>query len=70
VGGLWLVRSLVEMHGGQVEVSSAGAGKGSEFVLTFPALPPVPGGREKGEGEGPGGTHPPNTKGSLSVLET
>ncbi len=34
--GLTLVRSLVELHGGQISVSSAGAGKGSEFAVTLP----------------------------------
>jgi CheY-like chemotaxis protein len=36
--GLTLVKRLVEMHGGYVRVSSAGEGRGSEFVLGFPAL--------------------------------
>jgi CheY-like chemotaxis protein len=36
--GLTLVRSLVEMHGGQVEASSAGLGRGSEFIVRLPAL--------------------------------
>ena len=34
--GLTLVRSLVEMHGGTVEASSDGPGKGSEFVVRLP----------------------------------
>ncbi|TWT89779.1 Autoinducer 2 sensor kinase/phosphatase LuxQ [Pseudobythopirellula maris] len=34
--GLTLVRSLVEMHGGTVEVESEGAGKGSEFRVRLP----------------------------------
>ncbi len=38
--GLTLVRSLVEMHGGRVQVSSSGPGHGSEFVVYLPALPP------------------------------
>ena len=36
--GLALVRSLVEMHGGRVEAHSAGAGKGSEFVVRLPLV--------------------------------
>lgn len=39
--GLALVRSLVEMHGGQVEARSSGAGKGSEFVLRLPLARPA-----------------------------
>jgi CheY-like chemotaxis protein/two-component sensor histidine kinase len=35
--GLALVRHLVEMHGGSVEVTSAGSGLGSTFVVTLPA---------------------------------
>jgi signal transduction histidine kinase len=34
--GLTLVRSLVEMHGGRVEVRSDGAGRGSEFEVRLP----------------------------------
>jgi signal transduction histidine kinase len=34
--GLALVRRLVEMHGGRVSASSAGTGRGSEFVISLP----------------------------------
>ncbi len=34
--GLTLVRSLVQMHGGSVEVHSAGLGQGSEFTVHLP----------------------------------
>jgi signal transduction histidine kinase len=38
--GLAIVRSLVEMHGGTVEVESAGEGQGSTFKIALP--PPLP----------------------------
>jgi CheY-like chemotaxis protein len=39
--GLALARGLVELHGGTIEVASAGLGQGSEFVVRLPpALPP------------------------------
>ena len=34
--GLTLVRRLVEMHGGSVVASSAGLGRGSEFIVRLP----------------------------------
>ena len=36
--GLPLVRSLVALHGGQVEAVSAGPGRGSEFIVRLPLL--------------------------------
>ena len=38
--GLTLVRRLVELHGGSVAARSEGAGKGSEFEVRMPAVPP------------------------------
>jgi signal transduction histidine kinase len=35
--GLALVRKLVEMHGGSVSACSPGLGRGSEFIVCFPA---------------------------------
>jgi PAS domain S-box-containing protein len=41
--GLTLVRRLLEMHGGSVEASSGGSGRGSEFVVRLPlAAAPSP----------------------------
>jgi PAS domain S-box-containing protein len=37
--GLALVKGLVEMHGGTVMAHSAGAGQGSEFVVSLPKAP-------------------------------
>ncbi|MEO7009094.1 MAG: ATP-binding protein, partial [Caldimonas sp.] len=34
--GLALVKSIVALHGGAVDVTSAGPGRGSEFVITLP----------------------------------
>jgi CheY-like chemotaxis protein len=40
--GLTLVRRLVEMHGGKVEAHCEGLGRGSEFVVSLPALAEAP----------------------------
>jgi PAS domain S-box-containing protein len=37
--GLTIVKSLVQMHGGEVEAHSAGVGRGSEFIVRLPLLP-------------------------------
>jgi len=37
--GLSLAKRLVEMHGGNIDVSSEGFGKGSEFVVRIPLAP-------------------------------
>ena len=38
--GLWIVRSLVEAHGGSVSVSSAPQRGGSLFLVELPVMPP------------------------------
>src|SRR5262249_23282312 len=40
--GLSLVRSLVQLHGGSVQATSDGLGKGSEFCVRIPALAASP----------------------------
>ena len=37
--GLHIVRSLVKDHGGQVQVTSEGLGKGCQFIITLPLGP-------------------------------
>jgi CheY-like chemotaxis protein len=43
--GLSVVKKLVELHGGHVEAISAGAGRGSEFIVGLPAVERTPGER-------------------------
>ena len=40
--GLALVRSIVALHGGEVEAYSGGPGSGSTFVVTLPLVGPTP----------------------------
>lgn len=37
--GLMLVKTLLKMHNGSIEVNSQGEGKGSEFIVLLPVLP-------------------------------
>ena len=58
--GLTLARRLVEMHGGRVAVSSAGANQGSEFVVRLPVLarPPGPESAKNGDYDPAAGAAP------------
>ena len=47
--GLTLVRQLLQMHGGSVEVKSAGAGTGSEFVVRLPLSAPAADDADRGQ---------------------
>ena len=46
--GLSIVRHIVELHGGEIQASSEGPGKGSRFLMRFPTLAAA-----KPEGEPP-----------------
>jgi PAS domain S-box-containing protein len=50
--GLALVKGLTESHGGTVKCFSAGAGKGSSFVVRLPVTHGVPVREEPSEGDG------------------
>ena len=47
--GLYIVRGLVELHGGTVESQSAGATKGSTFTVRLPRIPERPSARRDSE---------------------
>jgi signal transduction histidine kinase len=38
--GLSVVREIVALHKGRIEVRSDGPGRGTEFIMTLPLAPP------------------------------
>jgi signal transduction histidine kinase len=40
--GLSIARHLVELHGGMIEASSEGEGRGATFTVTFPLRETLP----------------------------
>jgi CheY-like chemotaxis protein len=64
--GLWLVKSLVGMHGGTVEARSDGHGKGSEFLVRLPVAPSPAG---QGPGGDDGGTGRPAARRRILVAD-
>ncbi|WP_164557936.1 PAS domain-containing protein [Massilia atriviolacea] len=60
--GLAVVRSLVELHGGQVSAASEGPGKGSVLTVRLPLLAGA------GQPAGPAGERPALPQGPLRVL--
>jgi len=53
--GLSLVKSLVTLHGGQIEARSEGRGRGSEFIVTLPVTAKAQAGGTAGEEQAAGG---------------
>jgi two-component system CheB/CheR fusion protein len=47
--GLTMAKSLIELHGGTIDVHSAGPGQGSQFVVTLPCPASPPGAALKSE---------------------
>jgi two-component system CheB/CheR fusion protein len=63
--GLTLVRSLVQMHGGTVSATSAGAGMGSEFIVRLPLTNQLP---ERQAPSSRGGSRAPVNEGARIVI--
>jgi CheY-like chemotaxis protein len=65
--GLTLVKSLVEMHGGRIEVHSDGPGCGSTFIVRLPVLVETPD-RDR-QPVRPGEENTPHTKRRVLVVD-
>jgi PAS domain S-box-containing protein len=61
--GLAIARQLVEMHGGSIDASSGGPGKGSTFRVTLP----LTAGLQTGEAEEPVHPHVVHGPGAISI---
>ena len=61
--GLTLVKSLTEMHGGEVLAHSAGLGQGSEFVVRLPLVP-----QQAGSEPPPADDRPPSGPSPRTIL--
>lgn len=56
--GLSLVRTIAELHGGTVDVTSLGVGHGSEFRVSLPIIQPAAGVEDPGNGRAGRGPDP------------
>lgn len=61
--GLNLVKQIVQLHNGQIEVRSEGLGKGSEFSVRLPIVVDTPSAPAESDGE-----HHSSTKSRLRIL--
>ncbi len=66
--GLSIVKHIVEMHGGTVEVESGGDGAGSTFRVRLPLAPSTPASSD-GAGDRPRGGLSPDSNGAAASLD-
>ncbi len=60
--GLSIARHIVELHGGEIHATSAGAGRGAQFTLRFPLLAKAPQVNGKSPRPLDPGDHPPELR--------